>query len=167
MSRVIHVALSAEARDAIRGQNRRLNRAGRSLRDWLVHFFETAAPARMAQVSLFSEPIEVGDDVPLLLATVSHITARPADELVEAWALEESSVGTGAKMDSTEESTWLPGDVRNRAAELLDLAETLFEETISDVEQRFGGYPQGKQAGGSAAEIYRALRSLLKIGDEK
>ena len=36
----------------------------------------------------------------------------------------------------------LPEDVRGKVIELLDLAETLFEETIADAQRRLGATPK-------------------------
>ena len=168
MPRTIHAQLTPQAREVIRSGDGRANRAGRTLRQWLAHSFDAAISSRGHQGSLFGETISVDDDVPLLLEALARVTEKSPDDLVEAWALEEPGLPRdGEQSGSSVVSAHLPDNLRGKIAELLDLAETLFEETVSDVGQRFGPYPQGKQAGASAAEIYCAIRSLLKIVDEK
>jgi len=167
VTRYIHIPLSSAARDSV-GEGQR-NQAGKSLRDWLISSLRVVfGPSKIEQPTLFGTTLAVEDDVPVLLGVLGRESDRSTEDLVEAWALEAPSANeleTSAPKATT--STRSSNDVEREAFELIDLAETLFEETISDVEQRFGAYPQGKQAGASAAEIYRALRSLLKIVDEK
>jgi hypothetical protein len=56
--------------------------------------------------------------------------------------------------------------VRGKVIELLDLAETLFEETVADAQRRLESYPEGEEAERAAAELYRALRSVLGLSRE-
>jgi hypothetical protein len=167
MARVIHAQLTPQAREVLRLRDGGINRAGRTLRDWLVHSFETTATSRAQQASLFAETIPVDDDVPLLLEALARVTRRTPDDLVEAWALEEPAqeerVG---QAQTTTRPVSLPEDVRGKVTELLDLAETLFEETISDAQRRLGSYPEGQEAESAAAELYRALRSVLGLSRE-
>ena len=74
MARVIHAQLTPQAREVLRLRNGGINRAGRTLRDWLVHSFETTATSRAQQASLFAETISVDDDVPLLLEALARVT---------------------------------------------------------------------------------------------
>ena len=167
MARVIHAQLTPQARDVLRLRDGGINRAGRTLRNWLVHSFETTAVARAQQASLFAETIPVDDDVPLLLEALARVTKRTPDDLVEAWALEEPipEERTGQVKTMTSPVS-LPEDVHGKVSELLDLAETLFEETIADAQQRLGSYPEGQEAESAAAELYRALRSVLGLSRE-
>ena len=167
MARVIHAQLTPQAREVLRLRDGGINRAGRTLRDWLVHFFETTATSRAQQASLFAETIPVDDDVPLLLEALARVTRRTPDDLVEAWALEEPAPEerTGQVKTMTPPVS-LPDDVRGKVLELLDLVETLFEETIADAQRRLGSYPEGQEAESAAAELYRALRSVLGLSRE-
>jgi hypothetical protein len=167
MARVIHAQLTPQAREVLRLRDGSINRAGRTLHDWLVHSFETTATSRAQQASLFAETIPVDDDVPLLLEALARVTRRTPDDLVEAWALEEPTQEERAGQAQT--TTWpvsLSDAVRGKVIELLDLAETLFEETVADAQRRLGSYPEGQEAESAAAELYRALRSVLGLSTE-
>ena len=167
MARVIHAQLTPQAREVLRLRDGGINRAGRTLRDWLVHSFETTATSRAQQASLFAETIPVDDDVPLLLEALARVTRRTPDDLVEAWALEEPAQEERAgQAQTTPPPVSLPDDVRGKVIELLDLAETLFEETIADAQRRLGSYLEGQEAERAAAEIYRALRNVLGLSRE-
>ena len=167
MARVIHAQLTPQAREVLRLRNGGINRAGRTLRDWLVHSFETTVTSRAQQASLFAETIPVDDDVPLLLEALARVTRRTPDDLVEAWALEEPAPKEKAgQAQTTMRPVSLPEDVSGKVTELLDLAETLFEETIADAQRRLGSYPEGQEAESAAAELYRALRSVLGLSRE-
>jgi hypothetical protein len=167
MTRTLHVSLSTEARETLRQSMARANRAGQTLRDWLVRSFEATATSRAQQASLFAETIPVDDDVPLLLEALARVTRRTPDDLVEAWALEEPTQEERAgQAQTTTPPVSLPEDVRGKVSELLDLVETLFEETIADAQRRLGGYPEGQEAERAAAELYRALRSVLALSRE-
>jgi hypothetical protein len=121
-------------------------------------------PSRTQQASLFAETIPVDDDVPLLLEALARVTKKIPDDLVEAWALEEpASEKNTEQTAATMQSVNLPDEVRGQVAELLDLAETLFEETVSDAQRQLRHYPEGLEARKSAAEIYRALRRVLGL----
>src|SRR5262249_8765622 len=136
MARVIHAQLTPQAREVLRLRDGGINRAGRTLRDWLVHSFETTATSRAQQASLFAETIPVDDDVPLLLEALARVTRRTPDDLVEAWALEEPAPKEKAgQAQTTTRPVSLPEDVSGKVTELLDLVETLFEETIADVQR--------------------------------
>jgi hypothetical protein len=167
MARVIHAQLTPQAREVLRLRDGGINRAGRTLRDWLVHSFETTATSRAQQASLFAATIPVDDDVPLLLEALARVTRRTPDDLVEAWALEEPTPKEKAgQAQTTTRPVSLPEDVSGKVTELLDLAETLFEETIADAQRRLGSYPEGQEAESAAAELYRALRSVLGLSRE-
>ena len=167
MARVIHAQLTPQAREVLRLRDGGINRAGRTLRNWLVRSFETTATSRVQQASLFAETIPVDDDVPLLLEALARVTRRTPDDLVEAWALEEpTQEERGGQAQTTTPPVSLPEDVRGKVIELLDLAETLFEETVADAQRRLGSYPEGQEAERAAAEIYRALRSVLGLSRE-
>jgi len=167
MARVIHAQLTPQAREVLRLRDGGINRAGRTLRDWLVHSFETTATSRAQQASLFAETIPVDDDVPLLLEALARVTRRTPDDLVEAWALEEpTQEERGGQAQTTTSTVSLPDDVHGKVIELLDLAETLFEETVADAQRRLGSYPEGEEAERAAAELYRALRSVLGLSRE-
>src|SRR5262252_6164372 len=130
MTRTLHVSLSTEARETLRQSTTRANRAGQTLRDWLVRSFEATTTSRAQQASLFAETIPVDDDVPLLLEALARVTRRTPDDLLEAWALEEPIAEEKAgQAQTTTQPVSLPEDVRGKVIELLDLAETLFEET--------------------------------------
>jgi hypothetical protein len=161
----IQVNLSRDAKKALASTAPGRNGAGVALRDWVIRRFECSVTPRALDAPLFATTVEVADDVPLLLEALARVTGETQDELIEAWAHEPmpSEPEQPPEQPATCDTGSLPEDTRAKLIELLDLAETLFEETVSDVEQRFGPYPQGKQAGASAEEIYRALRSLLKI----
>lgn len=164
MARVIHAQLTPEARAALRLRDGTTNRCGRTLRDWLVRSFEATASSRTQQASLFAETIAVDDDVPLLLEALARVTRKTPDDLVEAWALEEPiSEKETEQTDVTAPSASLPDEVQGQIAELLDLVETLFEETVMDAQRRLRHYPEGLEARRSAAEIYRALRRVLGL----
>ena len=95
------------------------------------------------------------------------MTRRTPDDLVEAWALEEpTQEERGGQAQTTTPPVSLPEDVRGKVIELLDLAETLFEETVADAQRRLGSYPEGHEAERAAAELYRALRSVLGLSRE-
>jgi hypothetical protein len=163
-SRTIYVNLSREAAARLASVKEE-GVTARSLRNWLIRNFESSTFSQTTQRSLFATEIEVDEDVPLLIEALSRVTNRTPDDLIDAWIREPQP--EDSEPSPNRNTVGFPADTRGRLIELLDLAETLFEETISDVEQRFGAYPQGNQAEASAAEIYRALRLLLKIGDEK
>jgi hypothetical protein len=167
MARVIHAQLTPEAREAIRRGDGKVNRAGRTLREWLARSFETVASSRAQQGSLFGEAISVDDDVPLLLEALAQVTERTPDDLVEAWALEgPRSLKDQHQSVSPVQSAQLPDDIRGKVSELLDLAETLFDETVADGKRRLGGYSAADEASKSAREIYRALRKILDLPSE-
>ena len=168
MARVIHAQLTPQAREVLRLRDGGINRAGRTLRDWLVHSFETTATSRaQQQASLFAETIPVDDDVPLLLEALARVTRQTPDDMVEAWALEEPPQEERAEQaQTTTRPVSLPEDVRGKVIELLDLAETLFEETVADAQRRLGSYPEGQEAESAAADLYRALRSVLGLSRE-
>src|SRR2546422_1701212 len=88
--RILHVQLSPEATACLDTGTHRRNRAGRTLRDWLVRSFHASRIDRSSQASFFGTTIEVDDDVPLLLEALGRVTKRNPDELVEAWAVEAS-----------------------------------------------------------------------------
>jgi len=167
MARVIHAQLTPQAREALRLRNSSTNRAGWTLRYWLIRSFEATATSQDQQASLFAETIPVDDDVPLLLEALARVTRRTPDDLVEAWALEEPAPEerTGQVKTMTPPVS-LPDDVRGKVSELLDLAETLFEETVADAQRRLESYPEGEEAERASAELYRALRSVLGLSRE-
>jgi hypothetical protein len=119
MARVIHAQLTPQAREVLRLRDGGINRAGRTLRDWLVHSFETTATSRDQQASLFAETIPVDDDVPLLLEALARVTRRTPDDLVEAWALEEPTPEESAgQAQTTTRPVSLPDDMRGKVIEL-------------------------------------------------
>ncbi len=167
MARVIHAQLTPQAREALRLRNSSTNRAGWTLRDWLIRSFEATATLRDQQASLFAETIPVDDDVPLLLEALARVTRRTPDDLVETWAIEEPTQEERAgQAQTTTPPVSLPDEVCGKVAELLDLVETLFEETVADAQRQLGSYPEGQEAERAAAEIYRALRSVLGLSRE-
>ena len=164
MARVIHAQITPEARAVLRLRDDATNRCGRTLRDWLLRAFDAVAPSSTQQGSLFAETISVDDEVPLLLEALARVAKKTPDDLVETWLLEEPvSEKRTEPTKTTVQSIRLPDDVRGQIAELLDLAETLFEETVLDAQRRLKSYPEGLEAERSAAEIYRALRSVLGL----
>ena len=167
MTRNIRVLLSEEARQRLSEGDGRTNRAGRTLRDWLVNTFETKTYKGLEQAHLFGATLVVDNDVPLLLEALTRVTQRKPDDLVEAWALEEPGPPReGEQSVSAVSSVHLPDDARGKITELLDLAETLFDETVTDGKRRLGDYPAAEEAGKSAREIYRALRKILDLPSE-
>ena len=44
--------------------------------------------------------------------------------------------------------------------------EAAGEETVADAQRRLGSYPEGQEAESAAAELYRALRSVLGLSTE-
>ncbi len=165
--RTLHVNLSPQALANIEATSRERNRSGLTLREWLVRAFESVMSTRFDQPTLFTEAIVVDDDVPLLLETLARVAERDPNHLVEAWALEEpSSEQVPAETAMHPRPVTLPDEVLGKVAELLDIEETLFEETVSDARRRLGGYPEGKEAEKSATEVFRALRRLLGFSNE-
>src|SRR5262245_65383313 len=112
--RILHVQLSPEAKASLEASAYGRNRAGRSLRDWLVRSFQASRSSRSSQTSLFGTTIEVDDDVPLLLEALGRVTKRNPNELVEAWAVETFSEDAAADAGATREV--LSGDVRGKVA---------------------------------------------------
>jgi hypothetical protein len=133
------------------------------LRDWLVRSFLASRAGRSSQGSFLGTTIEVDDDVPLLLEALGRVTKRNPDELVEAWAIEEP--GDDAPLDAeTASVVQLSNDVRGKVAELLDLGETLFEDTVSDARRRLGSpYSDGDKAAQAGADLFKGLRALLGL----
>lgn len=161
--RILHVQLSPEAKASLEAGAFRRNRAGRTLRDWLVRSFQASRGTRSSQTSIFGTTIEVDDDVPLLLEALGRVTKRNPDELVEGWALETPGDDAAADPETATE-VQLSGDVRGKVAELLDLAETLFEETVSDARRKLGSsYSEGYKAAQVGAELFKGLRALLGL----
>src|SRR3989442_14119461 len=160
--RILHVQLSPEATACLDTGPHRRNRAGRTLRDWLFRSFQASRVDRSSQSSFFGTIIEVDDDVPLLLEALGRVTKRNPDELVEAWAL-EASEEDGPTVSAPRTAVYVPADVRGKLAELLDLGETLFEETVADARRRLGSYPEGERATRVGADVFRGLRALLSL----
>ena len=163
--RILHVQLSPEAKAALEPSAYRRNRAGRTLRDWLVRSFQASRGTRSSQTSIFGTTIEVDDDVPLLLEALGRVTKRNPDELVDAWAL-ESPADDATTEAETGWGLQLAGDVRGKVAELLDLGETLFEETVSDARRKLGSpYSEGDNAAQVGADLFKGLRALLGLSE--
>ena len=160
MSTTINVELSTRARGFIGSEGLR-NRAGQTLRQWLHNAMLPTASERLAQQSLLGDLIPVEDDVPFLLEAVSMVLKRSVGELVEQWALEERGpLGVSAPERATSS---LAPQTREKAGELLDLAETLLEESISDARRRLGSYSEGDEALKAAADVFAALRRVLGL----
>ncbi len=160
--RILHVQLSSEAKASLEARAFRRNRAGRTLRDWLVRSFQVSRGTRSSQTSIFGTTIEVDEDVPLLLEALGRVTKQSPDNLVEGWALE--TPGDADIKDATPTAVvHLSDDVRGKLAELLDLGETLFEETVSDARRKLGPYPEVDKAGHAGADIFKGLRTILGI----
>src|SRR5207247_423593 len=117
---------------------------------------------RSPQVSMFGTTIQVDDDVPLLLEALGRVTKRNPDELVEDWAREAPGEEKDAKSTSRLTSE-MPSEVRGKLAELLDLGETLFEETVADARRKLGSYSEGEGAARAGADVFRGLRALLGL----
>ena len=159
--RTLHVNISSEAVAFLDASSRGRNRAGRSLRDWLVRSFLASETDLPSQTSFFGTTIEVDDDVPLLLEAAGRRTKRNPNDLVEAWALEApSEYGTA---NSTDMPLQIPSEVGGKLAELLDLGETLFEETVADARRKLRSYPEGEKAAQAGAQIFTGLRVLLGL----
>jgi hypothetical protein len=158
------VHLSAEAASYLQPDIKR-NRAGETLRDWLIRTFESAGNFSEAAPSLFGTTIEVEDEIPLLLEALSRVTYRTPDDLIEAWVLEpprEESQNVEQQSYSQHEPTALNEEVLGKVAYVLDLGETLFEEAMADARRRLGGsYPEGEQAAQALSDVFKALRTLL------
>jgi hypothetical protein len=164
--RTLHVNLSPEAVASLDPSSHQRNRAGRTLRDWLVRSFEAShGRQRTAQTSFFGTTVEVDDDVPLLLEALGRVTKRSPDELVEAWALETRADDRPG--DSTPAAAvHISDDVRGKVADLLDLGETLFEETVSDARRKLGSsYSEGDKAAQVGADLFKGLRALLGLSE--
>jgi hypothetical protein len=161
--RELHVNLSADAANVLRGSGSR-NANGVSLHSWLTRSFATLASG-MSNPSLFAETLQVDDDVPLLLEALATVTGQKTDELVEAWLMQPpgSEAGTGDPA-TVEEHGALPDETIGKIADVLDMGETLFEETVCDARRKLGGsYPDGDRAARTGAEVFRALRLLVGI----
>ena len=158
------VELSGEAERALKEAQSGRNRAGRTLRDWLVRSFQASRGVRSSQTSLFGTTIEVDEDVPLLLEALGRVTKRNPDELVEAWTLEAPDDDSAVDAE-TASVVQLSDDVRGKVAELLDLGETLFEEIVSDARRKLGSYPDGDKAAGVGADLFKGLRTLLGMSE--
>ena len=129
--------------------------------------YERAGVIGPGQPTLFSTQIEVDDELPLLLDALARVSKKRPEELVEAWALDESRTKTdGPRIEVAAAAPAFSPEVRPRVAELLDIAQTLFEETVADAERRLGGYPSGRAAEQSAVAIYDGLRRLLGLSLE-
>jgi hypothetical protein len=129
-----------------------------------VRSFQESRSAQSSQTSIFGTTIEVDDDVPLLLEALGRVTKRAPDELVEGWAL-ETAAAADAHMERAPQAQ-LSDEVRGKLAELLDLGETLFEETVSDAQRKIGSsYAEGDKAARAGADLFSALRRLLDLSD--
>jgi len=161
MRRLLFAELSPAAREALRRGAGQLNLGGQTLRQWLsTQVLLTVGSS--AQLSLLGEPIPVEEDVPLLLEGLSRVSNQRPDDLVEKWAL-DASAPEGRAEHQSHETSLLPEDARERSAELVDLAETLLEESISDARRRLGSYAEGDEALKAAAEVFAALRRVLGL----
>lgn len=159
MSQPIYVTLNTEAAERCRLHSTA------SLRAWLLREYETHCPAASQTATLFSTALEVEADVPLLLAALSLLTGRSADDLVETWALQLPPEPIAATPAPTAPPALTLSEERlGQLAELLDLGETLFEQTIAEARQRLDGdYPDSEQAEAAMAQLFHALRVLLKL----
>ena len=164
MSRLVHLMLSTAAQEAIRQGGSRRNRVGRSLRDWLAHAYAQANAEPLYPPTLFTSALLLDDDIPPLLEAASRASSRRPENLIEAWVLEEPDPNASAgPPDDGANSGVLPDDLSGRVAELLGIAQTLFEETVADADRRLGGYAAGRAAEQSAVGIYNGLRRFLGL----
>jgi hypothetical protein len=162
----LHVHLSDEAGANLDGSTRQ-NRAGQTLRDWLIQSFYEMGIVTDSTPTLFGVSIEVEREVPALLEALSRITFRTPDELVESWLMEPQREGVqNVKRDipSAAETAVLSEETLGKAAYILDLGETLAEEALADARRRLdNSYPEGEQAAKALSEVFSALRELLGL----
>jgi hypothetical protein len=78
---------------------------------------------------------------------------------VQSWALEAPPEGRALELPPAEVE--LPAQTRGKVAELLELGETLFEETVADARRKLGSYPEADEAAHVGANIFKGLRALL------
>jgi hypothetical protein len=158
----LHVSVSNEAKQFHTGHQ---NRAGLTLRDWLIRALETSGVASTTHPSLFGTTFEVDKDVPAIIGAFSLITNRSLEEILESWLMEEpaSLEQGGNNRPPMTQPTELPDEVLSKVAQILDLGETLFEETIADAKRKIGTYPEGEKVAQTSSEVFRALRLLLGL----
>lgn len=162
---VLHLNLSDEAAARMKARTSDTSRTGPALREWLLRRFERTADFGALTPSLFSTPVEVEADVPLLVTALSVLTGLSVEELIDAWASEPEDDGASDAAPATEpRGDGLAPATLGRVAQILDLGETLVEETVADARQRVGtNYPEGAEALKASAEVFGALRILVGL----
>jgi hypothetical protein len=159
----LHVSISAKAKQYYAGNK---NRAGETLRDWLIRSIESSGLATTTNPALFSAAFEVDEDVPAILGSFSLATNRNLEEIIESWLMEDPS-SRGLRNTSHSPASapaGLSNETLGKAAQILDLVETLFEQTIADAQQKLGGnYPESERVARASAEVFRGLRELLGL----
>ena len=164
MQRSVFVGSDSEVLSRLLEQDRsgRLNTM--SLREWLLDRLEASDPLPLGQPQLFAHPLPVDRDIPYLLGSLSRTTKKPPEALVEAWATGESRPeGAEVHGGPTEAASTPLNETRDKVVELLDIAQTLFEETVADAARRLDGYSEGRAAEQTAVEIYDGLRRVLGL----
>jgi hypothetical protein len=120
-NRAIFVTLTHEAASRLDPVGPR-NSSGVRLRDWLIRRLESATFVSTDHPSLFSTPIQVEVDVPVLLDVLARVTNQKPDEVIEAWLADQSEPESPQVIHDTALEQALPEGVIGRIAELLDLA---------------------------------------------
>jgi hypothetical protein len=158
----LHVQLSPEAANCLDSKSPNRNLAGETLAQWLIRSFESQEVRRLFHPSLFSRTIEVDEQTPLLLEAMTRIQNTTPEALIESWLMETprqsdvfpASEGVGVISD----------DSLGKMAMILDLGETLFEQTIADAQEKLGGsYPESVNVAQASGKVFKALRGLLGL----
>jgi hypothetical protein len=161
-SRGESVAITPHDAALLDWKGRPRNAYGESLAQWLCAKLEKSDEWAWAQDNLFRDAIVITGLERDLLHLGTRILGTSVEQLISAWAQSKSPSETTTR-GALGDVVPLTGDASDKAAELLDLAETLAEESLAAARDQLGGFPAGDEAERSLRDIFRKLRQQLKL----